>query len=159
MLSLSDCSACKQSCVICDAGFAYKGDAFGADEAKQTIDVNYRGTRAVCEAVQPLLTQNARIVNVSSRSGLLKILNSDSLKQRVDGVSSVQEVDALAEEFVQAIKGNKCAFSSSAPPALPLHAKPAAQITQQINNLVQLVELCIRNAGMCCPGFSVHFQL
>lgn len=69
--------------------------------------MNYRGTRAVCEAVQPLLTQNARIVNVSSRAGLLKLLPSDSLRQRFDGVKSVQEVDVLADEFVEAIKSNR----------------------------------------------------
>lgn len=60
-----------------------------------------------------MLTQNARIVNVSSRAGLLKILESDSLKHRVDGVSNVQEVDALADEFVQVIKGNKCVTNQS----------------------------------------------
>lgn len=91
----------------CDPGFAYKGDAFGADEAGKTISVNYRGTRAVCEAVQPLLTQNARIVNVSSRSGLLKILQSDSLRQKADSAMSVQTVDELAEGFVASIKADK----------------------------------------------------
>lgn len=57
--------------------------------------------------MQPLLTQNARIVNVSSRSGLLKILRIDALRQRVEGVHSLQEVDALADEFVEAIKSNE----------------------------------------------------
>lgn len=80
---------------------------FGADEAAQTIGVNYRGTRAVCEAVQPLLTQNARIVNVSSRSGLLKILQSDSLRQKADSATSLQTVDELAEDFVASVKADK----------------------------------------------------
>lgn len=88
-------------------GFAYKGDAFGADEAETTIGVNYRGTRAVCEAVQPLLTKDARIVNVSSRSGLLKILQSDSLRQKVESASSTQAVDDLAQDFVASIKADK----------------------------------------------------
>ena len=89
------------------AGFAYKGDVFGADEAATTIGVNYRGTRAVCEAVQPLLTKNARIVNVSSRSGLLKILQSDQLRQKADAVSSLQAVDELADDFVARVKADK----------------------------------------------------
>ena len=95
------------SVAFCDSGFAYKGDVFGADEADKTINVNYRGTRAVCEAVQPLLTQNARIVNVSSRSGLLKILQSDSLRQKADSATSLQTVDELAEGFVTSIKADK----------------------------------------------------
>ncbi len=88
-------------------GFAHKGDIFGADEAAVTIGVNYRGTRSVCEAVQPLLTQNARIVNVSSRSGLFKILKSDSLRQKVEALSSTQALDELADDFVTAIKNDK----------------------------------------------------
>lgn len=91
----------------CDPGFAYKGNVFGADEADKTIGVNYRGTRAVCEAVQPLLTQISRIVNVSSRSGLLKILQSDSLRQKADSATSLQTVDELAEEFVARIRADK----------------------------------------------------
>ncbi|DBA83911.1 TPA: hypothetical protein ACH3X1_006414 [Trebouxia sp. C0004] len=93
--------------VVNNAGFAHKGDIFGADEAAFTIGVNYRGTRSVCEAVQPLLTQNARIVNVSSRSGLFKILKSDSLRQKVESLSSTQALDELADDFVTAIKTDK----------------------------------------------------
>lgn len=99
-------SHCCLSCLYA-TGFAYKGDVFGADEADKTISVNYRGTRAVCEAVQPLLTKNARIVNVSSRAGLLKIIQSDSLRQKVDSASSLQNVDDLAEDFVASIKADK----------------------------------------------------
>lgn len=99
-------TCCCPSC-LCTPGFAYKGDVFGADEADQTISVNYRGTRAVCEAVQPLLTKNARIVNVSSRAGLLKILQSDSLRQKVDSATSLQTIDELAQEFVASIKAGK----------------------------------------------------
>ena len=92
-------------CVI--AGFAYKGNVFGADEAAQTSNVNYRGTRAVCEAVQPLLTQNARIVNVSSRSGLYRILQSNALRQQVESAKTLQAVDELADDFITAIKTDK----------------------------------------------------
>ena len=92
------------------AGFAYKGNVFGADEAAQTINVNYRGTRAVCEAVQPLLTQNARIVNVSSRSGLYRILQSNALRQQVESAKTPQAVDELADDFINAIKTDKYGF-------------------------------------------------
>lgn len=69
--------------------------------------MNYRGTRAVCEAVQPMLTQNARIVNVSSRSGLHKILKSDSLRQKVEAVTTTQALDELADDFITSIKTDK----------------------------------------------------
>lgn len=49
------------------AGVAYKGNTFGADEAAATIATNFLGTKAVCEALLPLLTKpGGRIVNVSS---------------------------------------------------------------------------------------------
>jgi NAD(P)-dependent dehydrogenase (short-subunit alcohol dehydrogenase family) len=42
--------------VLCNnAGFAYKGNAFGADEAEETIGVNFRGTAAVTEALLPFI--------------------------------------------------------------------------------------------------------
>lgn len=50
------------------AGVAYKGNVFGADEAATTIGTNFLGTRAVCEALEPLMTKpGGRIVNVTSR--------------------------------------------------------------------------------------------
>lgn len=58
-----------------------------------------------------MLTQNARVVNVSSRSGLLKILQSDALRQRANGVKTLPEVDALADEFVDAIKNDRYELS------------------------------------------------
>jgi carbonyl reductase 1 len=90
--------------LVNNAGFAYKGDAFGADEAQQTIDVNYFGTKAVCEALVPLLTQNGRIVNVSSRSGLLNKVPNAELRQRCLTASSTQQLDELAQQYVQAIR-------------------------------------------------------
>jgi len=38
-------------------------------QAKETIRVNYFGTRSVCEELFPLLRPGARVVNVSSSSG------------------------------------------------------------------------------------------
>lgn len=50
----------------CCAGMAYKGSAFGADEAQTTLATNFLGTKAVCEALLPLMSTGSRIVNVSS---------------------------------------------------------------------------------------------
>ena len=48
------------------AGFAFKGDTFGAGEAATTLGVNYRGTAAVCEALKGMVPDGGRIVNVCS---------------------------------------------------------------------------------------------
>lgn len=48
------------------AGIAYKGNTFGPDEAAVTLGTNFLGTKAVCEALLPLMSAGSRIVNVSS---------------------------------------------------------------------------------------------
>lgn len=47
-----------------NAGLAFKGNAFGAEEAQQTLDVNFFGTRRATEALLPLMSDEGRIVNV-----------------------------------------------------------------------------------------------
>lgn len=46
------------------AGLAFKGNAFGAEEAQQTLDVNFFGTRRATEALLPLMSGDGSIVNV-----------------------------------------------------------------------------------------------
>lgn len=48
------------------AGFAYKGDVFGADECAHTLGVNFHGTAAVTEALLPLIPEGGRIINICS---------------------------------------------------------------------------------------------
>lgn len=48
------------------AGFAYKGDTWGAAEAQATLDTNYFGTAAACEALTPLMGPGSRVINVCS---------------------------------------------------------------------------------------------
>jgi NAD(P)-dependent dehydrogenase (short-subunit alcohol dehydrogenase family) len=53
--------------LVNNAGVAFKGDVFGAEECKATIDTNFRGTANACEALAPLLAEGrGRIINVSS---------------------------------------------------------------------------------------------
>lgn len=59
---------------------AYKGDTFGADLADETINTNFIGTMRTCEALAPLLTENGRIVNVSSIAGSLRIIKDPGLQ-------------------------------------------------------------------------------
>jgi len=67
------------SALVNNAGFAFKGSTFGADEAQTTIDVNLSGTKRVTDAVLPLLKSgsDARIVNLCSQAGQLKQLSGE----------------------------------------------------------------------------------
>lgn len=63
-------------------GIAFKGNTFGAEEARTTLDTNFVGTKDVCEAILPLMKQGGRIVNVCSMAGKEKIIKSPELLHR-----------------------------------------------------------------------------
>jgi hypothetical protein len=46
------------------AGIAYKGNTFGYEEARTTMATNFLGTADMCETLNPLFSQRARVVNV-----------------------------------------------------------------------------------------------
>ena len=75
------------------------------DQARQTIDVNYYGTKRMLTTLRPLLRPNARSVGVSSSAGQLGSSWSPQLKERLlaDDLTA-QELDVIAEEFVAAAK-------------------------------------------------------
>ncbi|KAK9815237.1 hypothetical protein WJX72_000441 [[Myrmecia] bisecta] len=95
------------SVLVNNAGFAHKGDTFGADEAQTVLDVNYFGTKAVCEALKPLLSPDARVVNVCSSSGQLAILKSPVLRAKFEDARSADEVTTLARKFVDDIRAGR----------------------------------------------------
>jgi carbonyl reductase 1 len=57
----------KVDILINNAGMAYKGNIFGADEAATTINCNLKGTRNATEAFLSLIGHGGRVVNVCSR--------------------------------------------------------------------------------------------
>lgn len=75
-------SSCRDRMCNTIAGIAYKGNTFGAHEARVTLDTNFIGTRAVCEALTPLMTKGGRVVNVCSMAGKQRIIPDKALKQR-----------------------------------------------------------------------------
>lgn len=56
--------------LVNNAGIAYKGDAWGEDVARTTVETNYYGTRKVCEAFLPIMRPGGRVVNVCSTAGI-----------------------------------------------------------------------------------------
>eukprot|EP00897_Mesotaenium_endlicherianum_P000880 jgi/Mesen1/10793/ME000092S10277 len=93
--------------LVNNAGFAFKGNAFGASEARQTIGVNYGGTRAVCERLLPLLRASpagARVVNVCSSAGKLRIVSPELQRRFSDPDLTEEGLDALVDEFVSAVE-------------------------------------------------------
>lgn len=103
------------SILVNNAGMAYKGSTFGADEAATTLCTNFTGTAKLCEALTPILVQTqekthgsgqgcARVVVVSSRAGLTGIVRDPKLQNKFKEARSLQDLQALADGFVDGIK-------------------------------------------------------
>jgi carbonyl reductase 1 len=121
--------------------------------AKQTIDINYRGTRQMCELFlsegKMKNTPGARIVNVSSTgSGLNNY--SDKTQSEFRSCKKIEDVDALADQYVSAVKnGKQEAEGFGAPPK-------SYQVSKALMNALTFV-LAKENEGVaincCCPGW------
>jgi carbonyl reductase 1 len=65
-----------------------------SEQATNTIRINFTGTLNVCNALFPLLRDHARVVNVSSRAGMLRIVKDPSIR------STLTKKDLTAQEVV-----------------------------------------------------------
>jgi len=97
--------------LVNNAGFAYKQSATEPMhvQAKNTIAINYFGTKQCCEILFPLLKDGARVVNVSSAAGFLPYIGespaSKDLRAKFalsDSTLQVSELDDLMNGFVKA---------------------------------------------------------
>jgi carbonyl reductase 1 len=90
--------------LVNNAGMAYKGDAFDEKVARETVGCNYYGTKLVTEALLPYIQPDGgRIVFVSSRAGNFDKITNAELRERLLGARTVEELDALAEDFVRSV--------------------------------------------------------
>lgn len=121
------------------------------EQVEPTINVNFFGTLNVIKNMLPILRKadSARIVNVSSQAGLLRILPS---KERRDFFQSplltVEELESAMTEFVQDVKSgnhkekgwpNSCYGTSK------------LGVTALTKVLARAEPSLIINA--CCPGY------
>jgi len=138
--------------LVNNAGFAFKGSVFGAQEAQETLDVNYKGTREVTEQLLPLLKDGqGRIVVVGSMAGRSGIIKSADLLTRLQACQSDVELNCmLYGQFVQGIAAGT--FSQEGWPksmygvsklGLHLYCRLLAQ---------RLVPRKIA-VNVCCPGW------
>lgn len=83
-------------------------DQEGPDEAEKVINVNYRSLKTMCEMFLDVgnmkSNPGARIVNVSSTGSDLGNY-SKKIAQRFREAQSVQDVDTLADEYLEAKRG------------------------------------------------------
>ncbi|XP_014558272.1 hypothetical protein COCVIDRAFT_25163 [Bipolaris victoriae FI3] len=121
--------------------------------AEQTINVNYYGTKEMCRLFltqgKMNTTPSSRIVNVSSTASSLSNYKPP-IQSRFRSAKSVSDIDALAQEYIYAVKSQKQEEAGfGAPPK-------SYQVSKALMNALTLV-LARENEGVavncCCPGW------
>lgn len=150
--------------LVNNAGMAYKkgSPASFAEQAENSILVNYAATRNVCNTLFPLLRPHARVVNVSSFCGMLSNIPNLELKRRFASVDlTIEGLNDLLEEFVQDAKQNthvEKGWGSSAYNVSKVGVTALSKIQQRQFNLDSRVDLIVNavNPGHVATDMSSH---
>lgn len=123
-------------------------------QAEETVRVNYFGLRKVCSLLYPLLKPHARVVHVSSSSGRLSLIPSESLRKRFsDPNLTEEELDNIMHEFVNAAKTNthlENGWSNSAYVASKVGVSALARVHQKMFNSDSREDLAVNAVH---PGY------
>lgn len=141
--------------LVNNAGMAYKGNAFNEEVARITLATNYYGTKNVITHFLPLIKDYGRVVNVSSRAGLLSKLSSDALKQAFTREDlTLEELDKLADKFVSDVA--KDTFTAEGWPSntygvskIAVNALTRVVAREEAKNTSRKGVL----VNACCPGW------
>jgi carbonyl reductase 1 len=125
------------------------------ESAEKTIDVNYRGVRDMCQlfldAGNMKENSSARIVNVSSTGSKLGI-HGKAMQERFRSVQTVQDVDALADEYLKLYKEKKLGGSDFGSGNISYQVSKAC-----VNALTKVLAKEYQETGLlincCCPGW------
>ncbi|CAN6579199.1 unnamed protein product [Malus baccata var. baccata] len=126
------------------------------ETAGDCLKTNYYGIKQLTEALIPLLQQSdsARIVNVSSQLGQLRVIpNEKAKKELVDGDSLTEEkVDNLVEGFLEDVKQN-LVEAKSWPTSCSAYIVSKAALNAYTRVLAKKYSSKIA-INAVCPGFT-----
>lgn len=138
--------------LVNNAGMAYKGNTFGAEEAAATIATNFYGTAAVCEALLGggLIPGGGRIINVGSSAGKLSIVRDPALRSKFEAAASKAELAQLADGFVDAIRRGRHSQEG-----WPSSMYGISKLAENQYSRVLAAELAPRRIAVAavCPGY------
>lgn len=144
--------------LINNAGIAKKGDDFDAEVlaphlikiVRWTMATNYFATRDLTLKMLPFIKDGGRVINISSRAGLLKIL-SNELAEQFRSASTIEQIDDLMAKFENDVKDG-----SFIEKGWPRQAYGVSKIgnTAMIKVFAAYQEYVARglNWYACCPG-------
>ncbi|XP_031562379.1 carbonyl reductase [NADPH] 1-like isoform X2 [Actinia tenebrosa] len=142
--------------LVNNAGIAYKqaSTAPQAEQAEVTIRTNFTGTLNVSNALFPLLRPHARVVNIASMVGHLKVLPNEELRKKFSSLTlTEQELVDLVDGFVRDVKaGNHVAkgwpntmYGTSKVAVVALTKVQARKMQQDPREDILI--------NCCCPGW------
>lgn len=138
--------------LINNAGVASKGDAFDGTVARNTLAINYWGTRNTTLAFLPLISKEGRIVNVSSSVGKLKIV-SEELRNKFSAPGlDLHELDGLMKQFVMDVEDGTYSQKGWPRQAYGTSKVGVTALTRVVARLPEVNEKNILVAT-CCPGW------
>jgi carbonyl reductase 1 len=123
-------------------------DKFSPENVSKTLDVNYHGTIAVCQAFLDVLTDDGRIVNLSSVASTLKPFSAE-VQNRFRSVSSIRELHDLMDEYEEAVNEGK--DSEAGFPTQRSYSVSKAAINAYTAILAK--ENSGKLINCCCPGW------
>jgi len=75
-------------------------------QVHRTLDINYWGLKNVCTSFLPILSDTARVVNMSSNLGLLSLFPDSQVKEKLaDPALTERELDGLMMDFTRSCTG------------------------------------------------------
>jgi len=93
--------------LINNAAIAFKFNditPFG-DQAEITAQTNFFGTINICNALFPLLRDHARIVNMSSRLGMLELIKNNEIRHNlISPNATIETVSDILSDFITKAK-------------------------------------------------------
>ena len=94
----------KVDALINNAGFAFKGDAFGPEVVRDTFQPNFYGTIELSEKMIDYIKDYGKIITVGSQAGKLRILKDDNLvKSFTDPNITKTQLYGLAKQFYDSV--------------------------------------------------------
>ncbi|CZT14913.1 uncharacterized protein RCC_00846 [Ramularia collo-cygni] len=122
---------------------------YNLENAKQTLDVNYRGTLSMCKALIPHLAPQGRIVNLASVASSLKPY-SEEIQSRFRNAKTLQDLETLAQEFESSVRTHTEVEAGFATPGRSYSiSKVLVRALTAI--LARENPGCLINS--CCPGW------
>ena len=66
------------------------------------MNINYFGTLDVSNTLFPLLRSNSRVVNVSSKLGLLTRVKNEDLRNKISNLNnSIDDITQIANDYIK----------------------------------------------------------